>query len=261
LVYDQLIALGGTPGPALKARAEAMLDREGFGPWSAIAGILGTPRRLKAARREIRKALKGIAQTVFLTDPLVEAADRISAPLQFIPFVRDKRIMLHAVRPLYDITKGIPTDEPVKSTYWPLGDDAAHHELDPDQSESGLLYCLPILPIDGHTVHAVMQETEAHFARFGFEVYITVNLMDNKAMECVVSLAFPRNDPERRQAAHECIQSMEQYYMASGYPPYRLGIDSMHQVLARDSFWETAAALKQVLDPNGIIAPGHYSLC
>jgi 4-cresol dehydrogenase (hydroxylating) len=260
LVYDQLIARGGKPGPELKARAKALLAKEGFGPWSAIAGVLGTPARLKSARKDIRKALKGVAQTVFLNDFLVQTADRISAPLRSIPFVRNKRVLLHAIQPLYEITKGVPTDAPVKSTYWPVGDDYALNELNPDRSRSGLLYCLPILPIDGTTVAQVMKETEEHFRRHGFDAAITVNLMDSKAMECVVSLCFARDDAEQKAAAHRCIQEMEKHYVQAGWPPYRLGIDSMHQVLTRDNFWDTPADLKQVLDPEKIMAPGNYSL-
>ena len=54
---------------------------------------------------------------------------------------------------------------------------------------------------------------------------------------------------------------MEARYMEQGYPPYRVGIDSMHHVVKEDDpFWQTVRDLKQVLDPNHIIAPGRYNL-
>ena len=66
---------------------------------------------------------------------------------------------------------------------------------------------------------------------------------------------------EQTRRAHECIQEMEARYMEQGFPPYRVGINSMHQVVhENDTFWQTVSSLKQALDPNGIIAPGRYNL-
>jgi 4-cresol dehydrogenase (hydroxylating) len=85
--------------------------------------------------------------------------------------------------------------------------------------------------------------------------------MSTKAMEGVVSLAFDRRNAAQTKAAHDCIQDMEGRYMAQGFPPYRVSINSMHHVVnEKDPFWQTMRDLKRVLDPNGIIAPGRYSL-
>ena len=49
--------------------------------------------------------------------------------------------------------------------------------------------------------------------------------------------------------------------MVRGWPPYRVGLQSLgRMVQAGDPFWETARAIKRALDPNGVIAPGRYSL-
>lgn len=261
LIYEQLLEHGMPADENTRKRADEMFAKQGFGPWSAMAGILGTPSQLRAARKEISKALKGVARTVFLTDFVVNAAKFVSEPVKFVPFVRDCRVMLGAVEPLYNLTKGIPTDAAVKSTYWPLHDYDALGEMDPDQApKSGLIFCLPILPIDGVTVAEVMNETRTTFREYGFDAFITVNLMDTRAMECVISLGFNRCDDEEIKKAHECIQKMEKRYVEMGVPPYRLGINSMNIVQNDDTFWETAKALKSVLDPNNIIAPGHYNI-
>ncbi|MNY73853.1 hypothetical protein D3C86_2127370 [compost metagenome] len=42
---------------------------------------------------------------------------------------------------------------------------------------------------------------------------------------------------------------------------YRARADMMEQVVAPgDPFWETVKALKDALDPNGVLAPGRYNL-
>ena len=261
LVWEQLRKVDSENQSELAETARDMLAREGFGPWSAVIGILGNKAQIAQARRAIRRKLRGIAKTMFLTDGLVDFARAALARTNNIKWFRDKGIMLEAIMPLYEITKGIPTDAPLKSVYWPAGDIASIDMLNPDQSKSGMLYCLPIIPNDGDTIYRVMSRTQDHFRRYGFDTYITVNLMDARAAECVISLGCVRDDRERMQAARECIQEMEREYVREGYIPYRLGIDSMGCVLsAEDDFWQTARDLKKVLDPNNIIAPGKYNL-
>jgi len=175
--------------------------------------------------------------------------------------VRKQRLLLQAIEPSYGFTQGQTTDTCINTIYWPTGDFGNLDNLDPTQSNSGLMFCLPILPASGQDVCGMVGAIRETFARHGFEAAITVNLITDKAMEGVVSLAFDKRDPERVEAARVCIREMEARYMEQGCPMYRVGIDSMHQVVSEDDpFWQTVRDLKQVLDPNHIIAPGRYNL-
>ncbi|MBT8042236.1 MAG: hypothetical protein KJN98_03630, partial [Pontiella sp.] len=261
LLYEQLVEAGEDEGEATRAKAVKMLEEGGFGPWSAAIGILGTRAQLKLARKEIRKAVRGFARTMFLNDGLIEKATSIGSALAFIPAVKKQLMMLRAVEPVYGFTRGEATDKSLKAVYWAAGDFDRLDDPDPDHSDSGVLFCLPIIPAHGPTVLEVVRDTRETFARHGFEAAITVNLMNTKAMEGVVSLAFDRRDAVQTKAAHACIQEMESRYVEQGYPPYRVGINSMHQVVNEDdTFWRTVRDLKQALDPNNIIAPGRYNL-
>lgn len=261
LLYEQLVDAGEPTGEAARVKAIQMLEDGGFGPWSAAIGILGTKAQLKLAKKEIRKAVGGFAKTMFLNDALIKKAKAVSETLAFIPFVRTQLMMLKAIEPVYGFTRGEATDKSLKAVYWAAGDFERLDDPDPDHSDSGVLFCLPIIPACGKIVDEVVRDTRDTFARHGFEAAITVNLMNTKAMEGVVSLAFDRRNEAQTAAAHACIQEMEARYMAQGYPPYRVGINSMHQVVNEDdSFWRTVRELKKVLDPNGIIAPGRYNL-
>ena len=261
LLYEQLVAAGEPAGEATRAKAVQLLEKGGFGPWSAAIGILGTKAQVKLAKKEIRKAVGGFAKTLFLNDALVEKAKAISKSLSFIPFFRSQLMMLKAVEPVYGFTRGEATDKSLKAVFWAAGDFENMGNANPDDSDSGVLFCLPIIPASGQTVAEVVADTRDTFARHGFEAAITVNLMGTKAMEGVVSLAFDRRNKAQAEAACTCIQEMEARYMEQGYPPYRVGINSMHHmVTADDSFWRTVREIKKVLDPNGIIAPGRYNL-
>ncbi len=261
LLCEQLIASGAPPNEATRAKAVKMLEDGGFGPWSAAIGVLGTRAQIKLAKREIRRAVGGFAKTMFLNDALIAGAKAIAEKLVFIPAVRTQLMMLKAVEPVYGFTRGEATDKSLLSVYWAAGDFDHLDDPDPDHSDSGLIFCLPIIPAFGETVSEVVRDTRDTFARHGFDAAITVNLMTTKAMEGVVSLAFDRRDEAKTKAAHACIQEMEARYMEQGYPPYRVGINSMHHVVREDDpFWCTVRDLKKVLDPNGIIAPGRYNL-
>lgn len=260
LLYKQLVAAGDPPGDAARTKAVRLLEEGGFGPWSAAIGVLGTKAQLRIAKKEIRRAVGGFAKTMFLDDALVGKAKALCSALSFLPVFKKQLMLLRAVEPVYGFTRGEATDQSLKAVYWACGDLAHLDAPDPDHSDSGVLFCLPILPAHGPTVAEAVRDTRETFARHGFEAAITVNLMDTKAMEGVVSLAFDRRNAEQARRAHACIQEMEARYMAQGYPPYRVGINSMHQVVdPADPFWQTVRGLKQVLDPNGIIAPGRYN--
>jgi 4-cresol dehydrogenase (hydroxylating) len=261
LLYGQLVEGGDPEGDETRGKAVRMLEEGGFGPWSAAVGVLGTKAQLKLAKKEIRKSLNGFAKTVFLDDALVGKAMALGEALSFIPFVRRQWMVLRAARPVYGFTRGETTDETLKSVYWSAGDFDHLDAPNPDSSNSGVLFCVPIVPACGKDVLEVVGSSRETFSRHGFEVALTFNLMNTKAMEGVVSLSFDRRNIDQVTAAKACIQEMEAHYMDMGFPPYRVGINSMPMVVGEDDpFWRTVRDLKKVLDPNNIIAPGRFNL-
>lgn len=262
LVYDQLAQLDPALDPQTRRQqAERLIDAAGFGPWSAVGGIMGSTGQLRVIRREIRRALRGIARTLFITDQLTRAAEALSRPLAFIPWVRNKRVMLKAVDPLAGLARGIPTDETIKSVWWPLGEPPRSAGQDPDQSDCGLLFCVPILPADGRAVLSAVNLVREVYGRQGFVPYITFNLVDSRSVESVINMAFNRLLPERVAAAHAANDQLTAGFIRRGYPPYRIGVQHMDLVVdPNDTFWQLVGDLKQVFDPNHVISPGRYNL-
>jgi 4-cresol dehydrogenase (hydroxylating) flavoprotein subunit len=261
LVYDQLLKRGAGDAAALRAEALALVAGEGFGPWNAVGGVMGSKALLRTMRRDIRAALKGVAEVVFLDDRKLALARAILDRCSFSATARRKRMLLEAIQPLYGLSKGIPTDAPLKSVCWPTGEDTAGPISDPDQSRSGMLYALPFIPLSGQAAKEVVDESERVFARHGFTPYTTFNFVNDQAAETVINLAFNRDDAGETARAHRCIDELTAAYIRLGYPPYRVGVQSMEQITdPDDSFWKTVRDLKQTLDPNHVIAPGRYNL-
>ena len=261
LVYRSLKDQGGVNEMDLKIEAGKLLAGEGFGAWSAVGGILGTRGRLVLARREIRKALRGLAKTMFMTDALVNTAKFAASKLNFVPWVRRKQALLLAVEPLYGLAKGIPTDAPMNSVWWPIGEVPRTDQENPDLDHCGLLFCVPFFPADGEVVAKAMEHVEKVFRKYNFVPFITLNTVDSNSIECVINMAFDRNHPSQVAAAHACNDELTGDFIKQGLIPYRVGVQSMDMIVkGNDPYWQTVRDLKQVLDPNHIISPGRYNL-
>lgn len=257
LVYEQMGAERTREG------AEHLLERAGFGPWSAVAGWSGTVAEVRAVRQEVARVMRGKAEVMFLDDRKLARAGRLLQALAFLPGARRQAMILRAMAPIYGLSHGIPTDAALKSVYWAAGELPPEDQdpLDPDQSQSGQLYFLPMLPLSGavgaEAVQIIHEETRAYrlFAP------MTLNVLDDRCLEIVLSLAFRRDRPDETERAQTCLARLEERFLQRGWPPYRVGLASLgRMVSSEDPFWQTARAIKQVLDPHGIIAPGRYSL-
>jgi len=80
-------------------------------------------------------------------------------------------------------------------------------------------------------------------------------------LEAVINIVFPRNDGKQVEKAHRSVDELVASYMQEGFILYRAGIQSMSSIVnAASPYWHLIARLKDVFDPNRIIAPGRYNL-
>jgi len=253
LIYRQLLAAGR---PATREAAQRIADGQMRGEWSAIGSIAGTPGRVRESRRRIRNRLSRFGRVRFMTPTVLKLAKSVSR----LPGLSGLRMFLQGVEPLLKLPTGVPTSEALHSVYWPSAD-RSDHEGNPDLGVGGIAFCAPVIPLDGPTIQQVVELTERTGANFGFKPAVTLNLMSDRTLEGVVSIDFARADPERQRKAKDCLRALNRAYLDLGCTPYRIDIDNMDLILRPDDiFWTTVRSLKQVLDPDGVIAPGRYSL-
>ncbi len=226
------------------------------GVWNGSAGLYGTRAQVAEARRLLRQALRGLVSKMqFLDDRKLELAARFAKPYGLVTGWDITRA-LELVRPVFGLMKGIPTDRPLRSCYWRKR--SIPEQMDVDRDGCGLLWCSPMAPLDGAHAAAISAITYRVLLAHGFEPMISITLLTERAIGCVVSIGYDREIPGEDERAAACHRELLTELNAAAYVPYRLGLDSMDQMRTPDGFNTLLKTLKDSVDPHGILAPGRY---
>lgn len=230
-----------------------------FGAWSGSGGLYGSPGQVAEARRLVRKALAGKVQRLqFLDDRTLDLASRFSSAFAFLTRWDISRA-LELVRPVYGLMKGVPTAQPLRSTYWRKRNPPPA-EMNPDRDGCGLLWLSPVAPAEGRHAQAMASIASRIMLEHGFEPMLSITLITERSLICVTSLTYDRDKPGEDQRAAACYEQLRTELESKGYLPYRLGIQSMFEFKAGGSYARLLEGIKQVTDPAGIIAPGRYGI-
>jgi 4-cresol dehydrogenase (hydroxylating) len=228
--------------------------------WTSLAAVTGNAGQVRAAIREIRHRTDRIARLMVVSDRILDIGYAITHRLRFLPWARANAAAIAAIRPLHALALGVPTDAPIENLLWKYGrSDLPAKEL--DQSNCGLLFVNPALPLDGKFVSRIVEGMKAVASRHGHTLYITLNIETTTSLVAVINLLFDRSQPAEVETAHRCADDLLAYIRSQGLEPYRARADMMGKIVNADSeYWQTIRRLKQVFDPNNIIAPGRYNL-
>jgi 4-cresol dehydrogenase (hydroxylating) flavoprotein subunit len=258
--YPWKEAQGQTPLPEELRRK--LRKKGGFGAWNISGAVYGTRAEVRAARGEIRKALRPLGRVRFVGPGLLALARKILNMLQRRGWGRQVQTKLGALIKVGGLLQGQPTDAFLYGTLWRISKGEDPTTLDPLDNNVGLMWISPIMPMTGAAAQDLVQKVSPIFLRYGFEPLITVSLITERAMVAVCTIAYDRGNPEEMGKARQCYAQLFQTIMEAGYVPYRASIASMpHLAQGSDVFWDVVHGLKQVLDPDRIIAPGRYDPC
>lgn len=249
---------GYTPDRAI-AEADKAIALVAPDEWASLAAVTGNAGQVRAAIREIRQRVGRIARVMVITDTLLDLGYAVTHAFRFIPFARANAAAIHSIRPLHALALGVPTDVPIDNLLWKYGRaDLPAKAL--DESPCGLLFVNPALPLDGKAVVAVVNELQAVAEVHGHKLYMTLNIETSTSMVAVINLLFDRSQPGETERAHRCADDMLACIRRHGLEPYRARADMMRDVVSDNDYWRTVRRLKEVLDPDNIIAPGRYNL-
>lgn len=227
------------------------------GEWTSLGALGGSPAQLRAALAAVRQRLRGLARVRVITGRRLELAYGVLHALRALPPARALAAALAAIRPLHVLALGQPTDAAIDNLLWKFGAGGLPATR-LDASDCGLLFINPALPMEGATVARVIARLQAEATQ---ALYITINIESATSLVAVINLLFDRSQPEQVAAAHACSARLHRILHEEKLEVYRARADMMAQVVdPKDAFWQTAAALKDALDPAGVLAPGRYNL-
>jgi 4-cresol dehydrogenase (hydroxylating) len=228
-----------------------------IGVWNGSGALYGTRAQVREARRLLRRALRGIASRLqFLDDRMLRMASAFAKPYELLTgWKLDRTLAL--LRPVYGLMKGIPTAHPLASTYWrkrtPPPD-----AMDPDRDGCGLLWASPVAPADGYHARELCTLASGILLEHGFEPMISLTMITERSLACVVSIAFDREAPGEDHRALDCYHDLMGQLASAGYYSYRLGLAAMAGREQPGAYSELLRDMKRMLDPAGILAPGRY---
>ena len=228
-----------------------------FGAWNASSGLYGTRKQVAEARRLIRKALAGrVDKLQFLDERKLRLAERFSGVYKFFTGW-DLSRALELVRPVFGLLKGIPTDQPLASTYW-RKKSPPPAEMNPDRDGCGLLWCSPVAPAEGRQAEELVALASGTLLEYGFEPAISLTMVTERSLACVISITYDRHVEGDDEKASACYRELVRRLAASGFYSYRLTSQSASAMAASPGYDWALRTLKAGLDPNQILAPGRY---
>ncbi|MEM7225454.1 MAG: FAD-binding oxidoreductase [Pseudomonadota bacterium] len=244
-------------GPPLSPELRGELRRElGVGAWTAWGGLSGSSAQVAVARRAVKRALKKPGRKLVIMDERKLKLARVFARTSLGRGLRHK---LDAVAAALDLVRGRPTDHFLTGVYWRRPGGRPAGDADPRTDGCGVLWLSPVMPMTGPAVTRFMALIAPIYAAHGFDLFVTLNLVTERALGAVLNIVYDKADPEEATRARGCYDQLLDSLMAEGLPPYRVGIQSMAQLdQGSDVFWDVAAEIKAALDPEGMIAPGRY---
>jgi 4-cresol dehydrogenase (hydroxylating) len=236
-----------------------------FGAWNGSGGLYGTPAQVAEARRLLRERLKGtVVGLQFLSARKLTLAQRFAGVYRLFTGW-DLTAALDLVKPVFGLLQGIPTTKPLASAYWrkrtPPPTDTLHPDiLNPDRDRCGLLWCAPVAPLEGGHAQRLATLSRDTLLKHGFEPMLSMTLVTERALTCVVAISYDRDVPGEDARARSCYADLLSTLQKSGYYSYRLGIQSTDEMQRDDSYAALLRQLKQSFDPHGVLAPGRYGI-
>ena len=130
--------------------------------------------------------------------------------------------------------------------------------MDPDRDGCGLLWCSPVAPANGRDARAVAELAMEIVLEHGFEPAISITMITERALACIISLGYDRDVPGEDERAMQCRHELLRRLGEAGYYSYRLNIGGMSSMDDGTEYQQLLHDLRSTLDPQGILAPGRY---
>lgn len=242
---------------------DALLQRMGRAyqilPWTGFASLYGTQRVVKAAQRDMRQALSGIAsRMVFLSQTQASWLSTLAARLPGSMGHKLSRTASTLASAL-ELVSGTPNETALPLAYWRQARIQRSEPGHPAKDGSGLSWYAPLVPMKPDAVLSYLNFLKQTTRRHGMEPLITLTSLGDRLFDSTVPLLFERDDPAAAARARQCLSELINQGRALGFHPYRLGIDSMVDYVGQHPCSaQLQSRIKAAVDPGNIMSTGRY---
>jgi 4-cresol dehydrogenase (hydroxylating) len=242
---------------------ESVSRDNGYAKWT-VSGAIYADSFLEMIDKilKLRSSLSGIStKKIFLSKSMVSFIAFSVNSILFKSFFSSFCVLMNkqitVISELINLKKGKPTNYFLKSTYWRMRNTNGHDaSSDLRKDGVGLIWLAPIAALTKENVLKLIKITYEGQKDFSFEPAISMTLLDESAVDCVVSIIFDKNIEEESRRAVECHDFLLKKYIEAGFIPYRLSSRALDQELYLSSTYKKLLKeLKFALDPDEIFSP------
>jgi 4-cresol dehydrogenase (hydroxylating) len=238
-----------------------LTGRDGTPVWFGVLPLGGNPGAVAAHRAELIDVLSPLGKIVFprpdaVADAVARTAILTGLGLAVSPF-------LDGLLSRSDPAAGIQVTPEALLMY--LGGPAVQHptesptSINPLDHNYGFYFLWLTCPALGRDVRMLVDLVRSRLSANSFPPLLALRFVNGRACVVVIRIVFDRKIEERRLTARACQQAILDASLAAGYPPARMPSDAMDRLdPAVDTYWQLVRRIKDLLDPDGILAPGRY---
>jgi 4-cresol dehydrogenase (hydroxylating) len=157
------------------------------------------------------------------------------------------------------VYRGNTSELSIRSLYWRKPQGVPSDDLDPNRDACGLVWLCHAVPCRADSIQKAEFITKEISIAHRFDPNVAFLVISERYVRMFVALMYDRDRVGLDARVMECQRKISDSLVAAGFPPFRLGIQSMDQQTFKEpEYHETIRKLKQVFDPQNVVAPGRY---
>ena len=173
----------------------------------------------------------------------------------------DKLSVFGTAEQAFSVFCGEPQSASLETAYFRKRDPRPEGPPDLDRDRCGVLWSCPVLPLRAADVAIAVGLCEGMMLERGFEPLLALLAQHDRSAYLVPIIVYDRDVEGEDDRARACHDDLLAALIEAGYPPYRLGVQSMRAMPTGDGAEPSLLErIKRTLDPEDILAPGRYDL-
>lgn len=246
--------------------------------WTLSGGMYGTPNQVKAHIKDLKASMKKLGvRPLFIGKRKLNLINRslslsprynrllvkklVSSGSITLRKIGAKLALRKSLIELCKIKQGIPSNEFLRTIYWRNLHKLSNNTLSPTQDKVGLLWGAPCSQISSNDFNVITSIMNRTCKKYNLESPISVTLINDRTMECVLSLSWNREDEKQEHSALSCYKEIMLECASLGFLQYRMSTFSnqflthIHLPLPYE-----LPLVKSFFDPCNVISPSKYCL-